>query len=76
MVVGSNKIVDNEQEGIRRALKIATPMNAKRAKIDSPCSKGESCENCIQEFRVCNYISVIRGQHIKGRMKIFMVDEV
>ncbi|MBI9014683.1 MAG: lactate utilization protein [Clostridiales bacterium] len=75
LIVGSNKLADNEQEGIRRALKIATPLNAKRAKINSSCSRGESCDTCNQEIRVCNYISVIRGQYVKGRMKVFMIDE-
>jgi len=75
LIVGSNKLAENEQEGIRRALKVATPLNAKRAEINSPCSRGESCDRCSQEVRVCNYISVIRGQYVKGRMKVFMIDE-
>jgi len=75
LIVGSNKLAANEQDGIKRALKRATPMNAKRAEINSPCSGGESCDQCTQDVRVCNYISVIRGQYVKGRMKVFMIDE-
>ncbi len=75
IIVGENKISENEQAGIRRALEIATPMNARRAKIDSKCSIGDGCKDCVQETRVCNYISVIRGQHKKNRLKVLMLNE-
>jgi hypothetical protein len=75
IIVGENKIAENENAGVKRALEIATPMNAKRAKVDSQCSKGNGCNNCEQETRVCNYISIIRGQHIKNRMKVLLLNE-
>lgn len=75
LIVGSNKLTNNESEGVNRALKVATPKNAKRAKINSPCSNGGSCAKCTQDVRVCNYVSIIRGQHEKGRMKIMMLEE-
>lgn len=75
IIVGENKLTENEQLGIRRALEVATPLNARRASIDSPCSKGDGCINCEQQIRVCNYISIIRGQHIKNRMKVLMLAE-
>jgi len=75
IIVGSNKIAHNEQQGIQRALSIATPKNALRAGISSSCSIGKTCESCHQEQRVCNYVSIIRGQHEKGRMKILVLEE-
>lgn len=75
IIVGENKLVDNEDEAVKRAMKIATPLNAKRAKIDSPCSNNKPCSDCSQEVRVCNYLSIIRGQNVKGRMKVFMINE-
>ena len=75
LVIGTNKIENNESDAIKRALKVATPKNAIRASINSPCSIGDSCSKCTQEVRVCNYISVIRGQHNPGRMKIMLLDE-
>lgn len=75
IVVGKNKLVQNEQAGIKRALNHATPLNAKRAGIKSPCSEGRSCDACEQTVRVCNYISIIRGQHLKGRMKVMMLND-
>jgi len=75
IIVGRNKIVDDEASALKRALKVSTPLNAKRASIESPCSCGLACNQCNQAVRVCNYISVIRGQHEKGRMKVYVLDE-
>ena len=75
IIVGMNKLENTEKNAIKRALTVATPLNANRAKIDSPCSRNESCENCTQSNRVCNYISIIRGQHYPGRMKLLILNE-
>ncbi len=75
VVVGINKLTVNEREGISRALNVATPMNAERAKIESPCSLGKTCDQCNKDVRVCNYLSIIRGQNETHRMKVFLVDE-
>jgi hypothetical protein len=76
IIVGKNKIAENEKLGMKRVLQIATPRNAIRAGIKSACANGEACEKCDQAVRVCNYINIIRGQSVKGRMKIMMLDEV
>lgn len=76
IVVGTNKLEKTEQDALKRAMAIATPKNATRAKIESPCSTGGTCSDCTQDVRVCNYVSVIRGQHRKGRMKVLLLDEV
>lgn len=75
VIVGINKVVKDEKAGIQRVLTEATPMNAKRAGIASPCSQGLGCDQCQQDVRVCNYLSVIRGQHVKGRMKVLLLNE-
>lgn len=75
IIASEKKIEKSEKEAIKRALTVATPKNAKRAKIDSPCSRSESCEQCAQSVRVCNYVSIIRGQHRSGRMKIMIINE-
>lgn len=75
IIVSENKLEDTEKDAVKRALTVATPLNAKRAKIDSPCSRGESCLLCTQSVRVCNYLSIIRGQHKAGRMKLLVINE-
>lgn len=75
VIATTNKIVENEKAAIKRALKIATPQNAIRAKIQSPCSFDKPCSECTQDVRVCNYLSVIRGQSRKNRMIVLLLDE-
>lgn len=75
VIVTTNKVVENEKSAITRALKTATPLNAKRANIKSPCSQGKPCSQCSQDVRVCNYLSVIRGQYEKDRMMLVLLDD-
>lgn len=75
IIAGSNKIVKTQRAGVQRSLKKATPLNAKRAGIESPCSLGRDCKECTADTRVCNYISIIRGQNVKGRMTVMLIDE-
>ncbi len=75
IIASAKKMENTEKDAIKRALTVATPLNAKRAKIGSPCSYKEGCEQCTQSVRVCNYVSIIRGQHCSGRMKLLIIDE-
>lgn len=75
IIATTNKVVENEQSAVKRALMIATPQNARRAKITSPCSVGKPCTNCSSDVRVCNYLSIIRGQNEKCRMTVLLLDE-
>ena len=75
IVVGKNKIVDTWGEAIRRVKDIACPLNAKRAGFNPPCVKLNKCVDCNSTERVCNSLSIIEGQSIKGRIKIFIINE-
>lgn len=76
IIVSRRKLVETEKQALKRALRVATPLNARRANIPSPCSLGHDCSQCQQDVRVCNYISCIRGQHTAHRMRIMMIDEL
>jgi Uncharacterised ACR, YkgG family COG1556. len=75
IVVGINKIVDTWQAGIERVKNIACPLNAKRAGFNPPCVVLNKCVDCTSQERVCNSLSIIEGQSIKGRIKIFIVND-
>ena len=75
IVVGKNKIVDTWGEAIRRVKDIACPLNAKRAGFNPPCVKLNKCVDCNSTERVCNSLSIIEGQSVKGRIKIFIINE-
>ena len=73
IIIGENKLTENEQEGILRSLKVATPLNARRAKYSPPCTQNRPCAECLQNQRVCNYLSIIRGQVHPQRMSVMML---
>ncbi|MGB3366517.1 MAG: lactate utilization protein [Acidaminobacteraceae bacterium] len=75
LIIGTNKIVENESLAIARALKVATPRNALRAGANTPCSLGKPCSNCNKDVRVCNYVSIVRGQNEASRMIVILIDE-
>lgn len=75
IVVGINKIVDTWEDGIKRVKNIACPLNAKRAGFNPPCVMLNKCVDCLSEERVCNYLSIIEGQPIGDRIRLFIVNE-
>lgn len=75
IVVGINKVVETLDEAITRAKNIASPLNAKRAGFKPPCVELGKCIDCTSTQRVCNNLSIIEGQAVNGRMRIFVVNE-
>ena len=75
IVVGRNKITDTYEDAIKRAKNTASPRNAKRAGYLPPCVAKGYCTDCLSLERVCNVISTIQGQNIKGRMTLLIVNE-
>ena len=75
IIVGINKLTDNLESAINRAKNTASPQNAKRAGFNPPCVQSGHCIDCKSDQRVCNYLSIIQGQHEKDRMKLFIVNE-
>lgn len=75
IVVGSNKITNTLDEAISRAKNTASPRNAKRAGYNPPCVALNKCVDCHSSERVCNYLTVIQGQYVKDRMKVYIIDE-
>lgn len=75
IVVGVNKIVETWEDGIKRVKNIACPLNAKRAGYNPPCVALNKCVDCTSSERVCNSLSIIEGQSIKNRIRIFIINE-
>jgi hypothetical protein len=75
VVVGINKIVDSLNDAIKRARNTAAPANAKRAGLNPPCVSVGECIDCRSSDRACNNLVIIEGQNVKGRMKVFIINE-
>lgn len=78
IVAGVNKIVENVEEGIKRAKSIA-PMNARRITHKTPCATDTNCKctDCTVQARVCNVTSIVDGCHyFPGRITVVLVPEI
>jgi len=76
LVVGKNKVVDNE-EGAWQRLKKAAPVLAKKLGRKTPCVETEICSDCKSPERICRFYSVIRSQmpDDKNRIHVILVNE-
>ena len=80
VVVGTNKIVRDREEGFRRIREVAGPANAKRHEFPEdqqpPCALSGFCSDCKPPITICSALTVIRGQREnKDRIHVFIIDE-
>jgi len=75
IVIGKNKIVENVDAAIGRTRQIAAPLDAKRLKKDTPCTKLGKCIDCNHKERICNDFVLITGQFVEDRIKVVIVNE-
>jgi len=75
LIVGKNKIESTYEEALKRARNTAAPLNAKRAGMNPPCVEIGKCVDCLSPERVCNFISIIEGQHIDERLTLLIANE-
>lgn len=75
IIAGINKIVKDLEEAEARVRQYVAPVDAKRLNKDTPCTKLGYCIDCNSPNRICNDFVVIKGQFIKGRIKVVIVGE-
>ncbi len=75
MLVGMQKIVKNTDEGMSRIRNIASPMNALRLGIETPCAATGVCMDCKSPYCICCQILITRFSRFKGRTKVILINE-
>ena len=73
-VVGMNKVAQDVEAALKRARSTASPINAARFDIDTPCQKDGVCHNCNSPQSICNYIHFTRNSHPAGRHIVILTD--
>lgn len=67
-VIGLNKVAQNVEAALARARSTASPINAARFDIKTPCQLDGTCHNCNSTDSICNYVHFLRnsphGRHI------------
>jgi hypothetical protein len=75
IIAGMNKIVTDIPSGIDRIRNMASPPNAVRLSLKTPCAELGKCVNCLSEDCICCEIVITRKSKIPGRIKVILVGE-
>jgi hypothetical protein len=75
VVAGVNKITGDLEEGLWRARNVASPMNAKRLNLRTPCATTGVCSDCSSEDRICNATTIIQRRPRNVDATVIIVGE-
>lgn len=76
-VVGKNKVAPDYDQALWRARNIASPKNARRIGVKTPCAvKGDRCYDCKSPERICRGLVVLweKPKAIET-MEVILIDE-
>ena len=73
-VIGLNKVAQTVEAALSRARGTASPINASRFDIKTPCQVDGTCHNCNSTESICNYIHFLRNSP-KGRHVVVLVGD-
>ena len=76
VVAGRNKLVDGDlQAAIDRIKNYASPPNARRLNLNTPCAKTGFCSNCNSPDRICRITTVIDRKSKTMDIHVLVVNE-
>ena len=75
LLAGMNKVVEDLEAALKRIKRIS-PMNAKRLKLDTPCTETGYCVDCKVKNRICESYGVITDStKKKDRFHVILIGE-
>ncbi len=74
-VIGLNKVAQTVEAALARARSTASPINAQRFDIQTPCRIDGACHNCNSPESICSYIHLLRNSRNEGRHVVVLVGE-
>ena len=76
VVAGRNKLVDGDpQAAIARVKNYASPPNARRLSLNTPCAKTGFCSNCNSPERICRITTIIDRKSRTMDIRVLVVNE-
>jgi hypothetical protein len=75
IIVGKNKICKDYDGAIKRIREVASPMNAKRLNLSTPCVHTGICSDCDSPDRICRAEVIIHRNPNNVNINIYLVDE-
>jgi len=73
-VIGINKVAQTVEAALARARSTASPTNAARFDIKTPCQIDGVCHNCNSPQSICNYVHFLRNSP-NNRHTVVLVGE-
>ncbi|MBR6980220.1 MAG: lactate utilization protein [Prevotella sp.] len=73
-IVGLHKVAQSVEAALQRARSTASPINAARFDIKTPCQTDGMCHNCNSPQSICNYIHFIRNSYPEKRHIVILTD--
>ena len=73
-VIGMNKVAQTVEAALARVRGTASPINAARFDIKTPCQTDGVCHNCNSLESICNYVHFLRNSP-RGRHQVVLVGE-
>ena len=73
-VIGLNKVAQTVEAALQRARSTASPINAARFDIKTPCQTDGVCHNCNSSESICNYVHFLRNSP-HGKHTVVLVGE-
>ena len=75
-VIGRNKLAATYDDALWRARNIASPKNAQRLGVKTPCAiKGDRCYDCKSPDRICRGLVVLWEPMMGTETEVILVDE-
>ncbi len=75
-IIGSNKITPDLPQAIFRARNVASPLNAKRLGLKTPCAvNADKCYDCNSEQRICRNLSIFLKKPTGCEYEVIIIKE-
>jgi len=75
-VIGLNKVAQNVEAALARARSTASPINAARFDIKTPCHTDGTCHNCNSAESICNYVHFLRNSPRERHVVVLVGEEL
>ncbi len=75
LVVGINKLSTDLEGALDRVRREASPPNARRLKLKTPCAITGECNDCTSPDRMCKVVTIIEGKPGETELEVLLVGE-
>ena len=75
LVAGVNKIVETLDAAFYRIKNVASPPNARRLSLATPCAKTGKCMDCRSPQRICRAVTILEWRPMLTKTLVIIVNE-